>query len=330
MKNVFISLLTLLAAFASCESSDNDLDEVIEEVDSCAGLDFESRVYVDGGVFGEFIAEGIVSESPVVYEWKINDEFVSNETVFTDNEDSHLLVYEFTENGSYEVTVLVETPECPNGTSFTETIVVDEVEEVIEIDSCAGLDFESVVGIEEAVFGEFVADGIISDSAIKYEWKINDEFVFNEILLTDNEDNHVLVYKFTENGSYEVTVLVETPECPNGTSYTETIVVDEVEELVEIDSCAGLDFESRVYADGGVFGEFVAEGIVSQSPIKYEWKINGEFVSNETVFTNNEDNHLLVYEFTENGNYEVTVLVETPECPNGTSYTKTITVNQVQ
>ena len=129
MKNVFISLLTLAIAFASCESSDNDLDEVIDEVigeaDSCLGLDFESRVYEDGGVFGEFIAEGIVSESSVVYEWKINDEFVFNETVFTNNEDNHVLVYEFTENGSYQVTVLVETPECPNGASYTETITVN-------------------------------------------------------------------------------------------------------------------------------------------------------------------------------------------------------------
>ena len=84
MKNVFIkiiTLLTMITVFTSCESSDNDLDEVIEEIDSCAGLDFESRVYVDGGVFGEFIAEGIVSESAIKYEWKINDEFVSNETV---------------------------------------------------------------------------------------------------------------------------------------------------------------------------------------------------------------------------------------------------------
>ena len=118
----------MITVFTSCESSDNDLDEVIEEIDSCAGLDFESRIYVDVGVFGEFIAEGIVSESPVVYEWEINGELVSNETLFTNNEDKHVLVYEFTENGSYEVTVLVETPECPNGASYTKTITVNQVQ----------------------------------------------------------------------------------------------------------------------------------------------------------------------------------------------------------
>ena len=203
----------------------------VEETDACDGLVYETRVFVDGGVFADFRASGIEG---AFYEWFVNDElYVFDENDNRNNDDHSFLRLEFTENGSYDITVRTETPECAAGVSYTEIIEINEVVDAVVIEeieeeetsACDGLVFESRVFVDGGVFADLTASGIEGG---RYEWYIDGElYVFTEDEKRNNENQSFLRLEFTENDSYDIVVLTETVECPAPSRYSETIVIDQ-------------------------------------------------------------------------------------------------------
>ena len=199
------------------KATEEENDETTEEKVSCEITTYPFTYYNNDGnaVVGIEIDELESENDNVYYEWEINGEY-------EDNEGASYFETTFTENGTYEICVLAETPECPNGVIACEAIVINQIEEEEEV-SCEittypftyyNNDGNAVVGIE--------IDELESENDnVYYEWEINGEY-------EDNEGASYFETTFTENGTYEICVLAETPECPNGVIACETIVIDQI------------------------------------------------------------------------------------------------------
>lgn len=198
----------------------------IEEI-TCI-LDFETIfVQTDDTSIQKVVFEGFgsVSNTEVTYLWEIND--------VQQNENSDRLEYIFTENGTYQICIFTETPECPNGVEFCEDVIIDNIVETrpvfnIIVDNPVqdptncnfDLIYEYVVSngnenkylLEANAFDQNLTDG-------DYSWYINNDFI---------NTGKVFEYEFIDVGEYTICVKVETPECPNGTSFCRDFTIEPV------------------------------------------------------------------------------------------------------
>lgn len=203
------SLATLIF-FTSCQ--DNDQEEPNEIL---CEISFESTLIEnDSENEADYVFEAtpLESESNVVYSWMIDGINI--------DETSNVLNHVFIENGTYTVCVLSETPECPNAVRSCQDIIVDSLPETT--DGCPVISFEVVVENNEYIF--IASSDIELDT--RYSWFVNGEFINNDITL---ENSNSFTYTFPENGTYTVCASIETPECPLGVEYCNTIDVSNVE-----------------------------------------------------------------------------------------------------
>ncbi|MGY3794123.1 hypothetical protein [uncultured Aquimarina sp.] len=231
--------------------------------------------------------------------WYINGEFVED----SNNGDNNRFYYQFAP-GRYEVCLKTETPECPQGTSYCK---------VIEIEGdavCPELFFEAEQDGDNPAYyfypGAF--DGI---EEYPMSWSVNNEFVG-----TTQSHDEPFYYQFAP-GSYEVCAAVETPNCPQGVTFCKVIEIEETGT-----SCPNLFF--TVDQEGDTPGYNFRAEFEGMSDISYEWTINGDVVDREIVDSNERDNYLY-YQFG-SGTYEICIIAETPDCPNGTIFCKTIVI----
>ena len=307
MKNVFktLALLALIAlGIIACEPLENET--------YCDELIFTEQGSFDGDYYYANIQATEVSiDEEVTYEWKVNGE-VQNTT----SSDIFLEL----EEGEYEICVSIETSDCPLGVSYCETLVIESDEDSIEMEveeeetTCEittypftyyNNDGNAVVGIE--------IDGLGDDpNEVYYEWKIDNEYI-------DNEGSAYLESTFTENGTYEICVMAETPECPQGVIACETIVIDEITE----DICdVNIDHTLTYYEnESTVLGSFEAYGDAEMFDVEnwFMWSVNGE--ADYTNYSN-----VFYYNFSENGTYEICFEPEIREGCEGIC--KTIVVDQ--
>jgi len=109
---------------------------------------------------------------------------------------------------------------------------------------------------------------------------------------------------------------VETPECPQGITFCKVIEIEEAGT-----DCPELFFEMSQEGDTPGYNFYAQfEGMAN---VSYEWMINGEIVDSE-LFNNDRDDYLY-YQFG-SGTYEICIVAETPDCPNGTSFCKTLVI----
>ena len=288
--------------------------------DNCPDISYTRNLISNEGATYKFTAIGATESS---YSWYIDGEFIETGLQGDKNE---FLTYEFSENGTYKVCVLVETPECPLGVEYCEEIIIDGIEEI----TCT-LDFETIfietgdTSIQKIVFEAF---GSVSNSDANYFWKIND-------VIKDGENNTRLEYIFSDNGTYEVCIFTETPECPNGVEFCQEIIVDNIIEdtrpvfnitvSTPIQDPTNCNF-NLIY-DYTISDENANKYILEANAIDqnltdsdYEWSINDTFINSGKIVD---------YEFTEVGEYTICVSVETPDCPNGISFCKDFKVENI-
>lgn len=285
-----------------CETINISKEESVNTTECTLKLDINT--YNDGGVFADIEASGLENEEGVYYEWKINDEYY-------DNKGDNYLLYQFEENGNYTVCVLAETPECPMGVTQCEIISIDTFD---DNKHCEGLTIESQIHVESSILWEFKASGIASDYDVYYSWMIDNEFI-------DSEHKDILIYKFTENGSYEVKAFTETPECPTGTETSIIVEVTEIDNTCDIkidavpnykegDEVVNVSFEA--YGESGIF----------EVDNWFLWNINEKHISED-----DDKDTVLYYTFTENGTYEICFEAE---IRNGCeSVCKTVVIDQL-
>lgn len=252
-----------------------------------------------------FIATGYSGD--LKYNWSINNEFISNDSLNGDNEE--LLSYTFIENGTYNVCISIETPQCLLGVEYCQEIIINT------IDECFDISFDTLIQNDNY---RFEASGHSDDETANYSWTINGDFIDNE--LYDGINNEFFLYDFTENGTYTVCVFIETPECPMGIEYCEDVIINNIDDGIfnitvsnplqdlSIDTCVDLTY-NYINIDNNIFTLEVnnAEEIGGG----FGWFINGDFI---------ESGSTISYEFLNIGTYTICVSQETPDCPNGVSF----------
>jgi len=242
-----ILLISTVFLLFSCEE-----DEATPDA-KCSDLSFESEIIENQepkNVAYKFEASEIIEEDAVVsYEWEIDGKSVA---IGTANDPKRILNYKFEANGSFEICVATETPECPEGVKTCKTIKIEGLEndkpEVVESTKCSDLIFAAEV-IEnqepQNVKYKFEASEIIEeDAVVAYEWKIDGKSISAG---SAKDSQRTLYHKFEANGSFEVCVATETPNCPQGVEFCKTIKVEGIEnvkpEVVESTKCSDLRFE---------------------------------------------------------------------------------------
>ncbi len=274
---------------------------IVEESDlACPKVSFVKEM--EPGTVGTYVFEAKIEGTDEVsdIQWFINEERIENPN--DPQGGARVLVYQF-EPGEYVVCLKVFTQSCPEGAIYCKEIRVEG--------DCPDLSFEPERDGDSAAYYFFPGafDGI---DDVTLEWFVNGEYVGAS---PEFPHNNPFYYDFVEPGRYEVCLMVETGECPFGTSFCKVIEIDK--------SCPSLffEYEQRTGTPGY---DFYAEfpGI---SDISYEWTINGEVVDREIIENGNEKDDTMYYQFAA-GTYEVCIVAETPNCPEGVRFCKTITV----
>lgn len=303
MKTIsFIKIFSLatLMLFASCgDENEEEPNEV-----SCE-LSFESTLIINDSTNEAdyiFEASGLESKNDITYSWTIDGE--------NTDETSNVLNYVFIENGTYTVCILTETPECPSGVESCQEIIVDSLPE--STDECPEISFEALIQNDGY---SFQASNQPDSVTANYVWSIDNEYIEGNFF--DGSNNEYFAHNFTENGTYNVCVFIETPECPNGIEYCEDVIID------TIDECPEVTFE---YVLQNSIYTFMAS-TSTEFDSRYSWSVNGEFIDNNAVEI--EDSKNFTYDFPENGIYNICVSIETPECPQGITYCNDVNIQSV-
>lgn len=265
-----------------------------DENDPCPDLFFESRQYERPSTY-KFIAdfEGI---ERVSYGWFVNGELVEDSAP----DERNYLIWNFKKPGRYEVCIKTETPDCPEGASYCKVIEVEESDLV-----CPEVSFSKE--IEQAVAGTYAFEAKIEggDEPREIIWYVN-----GETIEPTNEENRILVYQF-EPGVYEVCIKVITENCPEGVKYCKEI---------RVENCPELFFEPERDGDTTAY-YFYPREFEGIDDVTLEWFVDGEYVGKSPEFPHNNP---FRHDFNEAGRYEVCLMIETPDCPNATSYCKII------
>ncbi|NMM49603.1 hypothetical protein [Marinigracilibium pacificum] len=157
-----------------------------------------------------FIADTSLSNFATAYQWFINGEFIENDG--PDYQGDGQLSWVF-QPGQHEICMIgvSEASEC-NGIDFCQTIFVEDL--------CPQLHFTR--DSTENSF-TFRADFFEMDS-ISYNWELyqNGDLIASE--LEDENGDNQFFYQFSR-GNYSICLTAETPECPQGSSYCEEVII---------------------------------------------------------------------------------------------------------
>lgn len=270
----------------------------VEESDlACPEVFF--RKEMEPGTDGTYVFEAVIEGTDEVSEilWYVNDQQVENAT--DQQEGSRVLVQEFGP-GVYEVCLKVTTPDCPDGVVYCKEIRVGQ--------TCPELTFEAERDGDNLAYYFYPRyfDGI---EETPISWSVNQDFVG-----TTQGHDEPFYFQFAP-GRYEVCMLIETEDCPEGVSFCKVIEIDY--------DCPELFFEMEQEGDTPGYNFYASFDRMQDT--SYEWTINGEVVDREIVDSNEEKDDYLYYQFGA-GTYEICIIAETPNCPQGVRYCKTLVI----
>ncbi len=278
--------------------------EVEEENNACPEVSFTKEM--EPGTVGTYVFESIIEGTDEVSEiqWFVNDRLIENAT--DQEEGNRVLVYEF-EPGEYKVCLKVFTADCPEGVIYCKEIAIGE-------GGCPETIFDVQPQDHEGVY-KFIAEVQREDAL--YYWYINGQ-------LAGDAGQYYFIYDFlldqTGNvpggpGEYEICLQIETSNCPREQSekFCKTVVVE------GSSVCPELFFEAEQDGDNPAY-YFYPREFEGMANVTLEWSINGELV--DSVSGAGDP---FYYQFNP-GTYEICLMIETPDCPEGIKYCKTLTV----
>ena len=218
--------------------------------------------------------------------------FVNGELV-ADN----VLMYEFDAEapGIYEVTVMYETPECPNGVFWDTTIEVTEdcfneinceAEIFIEGNACDGYTF--ILGADNSMFDVY--------------------WTYNGVDLDIPNNQYVVFADAEEGGNVICATLFDTAnEC-------ELFICEDF----FVEPCE-VECEIGVWVDSIDCNTYVFGAETNMDNPVIDWFVNGEYVNQGNIYTF----------YTEvPGDYQICALYETPDCPMGVQWCETFVVTE--
>ncbi|WP_101447906.1 hypothetical protein [Aquimarina sp. MAR_2010_214] len=277
-----------------------DIEVEVDENNPCPDLFFRSKHYQGRSTY-KFIAD-FKEIQEVSYGWYINGELVEDSAP---NENNYF-IWNFKEPGRYEVCIKTETPNCPEGVSYCKVIEVEASDL-----ACPEVSFTKEM--EPETMGTYTFDAKIEgvDEVSQILWFVDGKVVDSPKNDNDSQiGNRTLIYQF-DSGVHEVCLKVITPDCQEGVKYCKEIRVGD---------CPDLFFEPERDGDKAAY-YFYPRAFEGIDNITLEWFVNKKYVGKSPEFPHNNP---FYHEFDGPGRYEVCLMIETPECPNGTSFCKII------
>ncbi|QCK16934.1 hypothetical protein [Mangrovivirga cuniculi] len=247
--------------------------------------------------------EGI-DETPFL--WYVDGEPVGQIAV---DSTSDTLYWQFNP-GQHRVCIKANTDECSELT-FCESITYDPINY-----GCPNLSFTK--NIISSRNYEFFAEISNPDTLAWYGWMVNGEIVESEGYQHDG-DNY-LNYIFESEGTYEVCLITETPECPESISYCEnyTIQFDDTpnDSSGTVAECRDLRF-SYAKDDNDSTYTFTAD-FQDRDSITYSWSvyINGDYQGGKTRQAGSESGHTFTLYFQPDDDYVVCLKQVDGDCDN--------------
>lgn len=271
--------------------------EVVEVDQDCLELSFTKEL--EPGTDAVYVFEAEVEQSVQIVElqWYVNGELTENS--FSDND--RVLVYQF-DSGTYEVCLKAFTENCTDGVIYCKNFTVGG-------DACPEIFFEAEQDGENLAY-YFYPNAFTKIENTTITWIVNEDVIGT----TMGHDNP-FYYQFS-SGQYKVCMFVETPNCPEGVQFCKDIKIEDTT------GCPNLFFGMQQEGDTPGYNFYADfDGIDTTS---FEWTINGDVVDREIVNSAEKDNYL--YYQLGAGTYEICIFAETPDCPRGTSYCKTLVI----
>lgn len=222
------------------------------------------------------------------YGWTVNGDVVDNEG--SSVEGDGFFETDLFAAGTYQICLVTETPDCPEGAEFCETIVVEG--EPNETEGCPEM---ALVYTETPSEHQFAVSFPNEDGPDLVFWSVNGMYV---------GDGFTYAADFTEAGTYEVCGGIETGECPLGAFVCHTVVI---EGETQTEGCPEMEI---TFTQNGADFVFVAN--YENALDWYGWAINGEYVEDEGTNANGDD--ILNHSFNAPGTYSVCVLHESGTC----------------
>lgn len=266
----------------------------------CPELSFEK--YNENEIY-YFMLNKFDGIEEVTIAWYLNGEQVA--TPQGELQEFHL---DDLEIGNNEVCVFVETEACPEGIRYCKEFVVEDY------DDCPDeIYFEAERDGDNLAYYFYPSyfDGI---NEANLRWFVNDDFVGES---KDFSHDNPFYYQFGA-GTYEVCLEVITERCPDGIKICKEIIISEEDPM----GCPDLFFEIEREGDTSGYNFYASfEGI---NQVSYEWMIDGQIVDSEIIGVTGRDNYLY-YQFNK-GTFEICIITETQDCPEGISYCKQIAI----
>ncbi len=224
------------------------------------------------------------------FQWLINDQEVQSNGVDQSYSERLKLC------NIYEVCLKVATENCPEGVTYCETIDLSCEEECPEV----SFEIEQDGNSFGYNFYPSFFEGI-DDPTTTLEWYDNEVYLGKSSEFPHNNP----FYTQLEQGSYLICLVVKTKNCPEGRKWCKLLQVGD-----PVISCPELSFEIEQQGDSNTYMFFPGnfEGVNSYVS---DWLVNGDYVGSSSG-----QQDPLSYEFNA-GRYEVCLLFETPQCPEG-------------
>ncbi len=288
----YFLILSLLFGFISCNDDTEDLDIepkveiVIDNKEGSAVYSFEART------------SGVEDDAKVI--WSIDGKDIEGED--QQNIINQILDYLF-KSGKHTICVRI---------IINEERTIEACAQIsVDIDQnkpCPDLFFRSK-RYQSPFTYKFIAN-FEGRENMPYEWSVNGRLVQE----ASKNENQYMIYNFEKAGKYEVCIMTETPDCPEGISYCKIIEV--------MDDENGLCPELSFNIEGSLmFANFYGIDLLET----YEWFVDGQLVETESLQNQGRDN-LLNLESYNPGTYTICVRTETPDCPTGTEFCKEVVI----
>ncbi|NMM49602.1 hypothetical protein [Marinigracilibium pacificum] len=241
------------------------------------------------------------------YFWHVDGEPIGQ--IAVEDSTNHTLVWQFNP-GDHRVCIKSSTDECGE-LFYCESISYDPYQS-----QCPELSFTT--NILSARNYEFFADTSKLDSVEWYGWMVNGQIVENEGNYY-NGDGY-LNYIFESEGYYEVCLVTETPNCPQGSTFCadyfiqfDSIPDDSTGTIAE---CRELGFNYALDNNDSTY-TFTAD-FEDMDSISYSWSVftNGDYLGGKTRQAGSNSSHNFQWYFEPNQNYVICLKQIDGDCEN--------------
>jgi len=234
------------------------------------------------------------AKDDALYTWYVNGEEISPFPNPRDNTSKFPL--EKLDSGAYKICVTSRIEGCDAISEFCEEVIIENKDK-----DCPELTLSRD--------GDYLyADYRGADDTTIYSWFVNGQ--------ETNDSTRKFPLIQVDAGTYRICVTSRIDGCDAISETCKEVIIDDTSD------CPELFFEA--IKENPNYYSFIAD-FEGRDALTYEWFINGEYIDSDGVNSTTLADHRLEYQFGA-GTYEICIMAETPDCPKGIRFCKTIEI----